>query len=299
MNLSEIYKFLYQNLQNSSQDFELEAKILIKSICKIDEIDFITNPEMKINHLQIEDLKLALKRRLNKEPISYITEKKNFYGYDFYINKHCLIPRFDSEILIESILNQIKNTDYLSSKETLKITDICTGSGCLGISLAFEIKKINLGIKIDLNLVDVSENALSVAKKNQETILENLAKTNFTKLNIIQEEWENSIEKSDIIISNPPYIPSYEIEKLEDQVKNFEPKIALDGGHDGLLFYRILSEQCSNFMNKDGYLAIEIGAGKTNDVKKIFQDSNQYQLTEVKKDLNNIERTMIFQRIQI
>jgi release factor glutamine methyltransferase len=216
----------------------------------------------------------SIQRRALKEPVAYITCAKGFYGFDFTVSQDVLIPRPDSEIIVQTAIEIASNF-----KEPCQIIDLCTGSGALIISV---LSTLNNDIFFGTG-VDISEKALKIAEINKAKIFPS------KNLSFINADIKNFEINADIIISNPPYIPSEEIQTLEENVKNFEPKIALDGGKDGLYFYRIIAERAK----KAKFVILEIGAGQAKDVSDIFLKED-YKLHSIHQDLSKIERCLVF-----
>ena len=208
-------------------------------------------------------------------PIQHITGVQNFYGFDFYVNENVLIPRLDTEILVEWILDDFNDMHNFENKK-FEVLDMCTGSGCIAISL---LKK-----KADwvVEAADISEAALDVAALN--------AKRLAVDLKLIKSDLFSEINKKyDIIVSNPPYIESDVIETLDDEVKKYEPLIALDGGNDGLDFYREISRNAATYLKKGGAIYFEIGYNQGPSVKEILVDNN-FKDVRIKKDLAGHDR---------
>lgn len=224
-----------------------------------------------------------LKRRANSEPIQYILGNTDFFGYKFFVNEAVLIPRMDTEILVETILEKIN----FKNEKNLTLLDIGTGSGCIPISILLEKKNPNLSA----TGLDISEKALEVAKQN--AILHNLSekKIKFVKRDIFSSAIKVK-EKYDIVVSNPPYINIEEYNKILDkEVKEFEPQIALsDNTTDGLSFYRRIAELLPTILKPGKYFFAEIGYNQANSVLNIFDKA----LTNIKiiKDLANNDRVI-------
>jgi len=215
-----------------------------------------------------------IKIRSTRKPLQYITRHQEFMGLDFDVNESVLIPRQDTEVLVEKAL-EIINRLELSQVEVL---DMCTGSGCIAVSIA------KLAPKAKLTAADISGKVLELAKKN--------AAKHEVECNFIQSNLFNNIEgKYDVIISNPPYIRTDVINKLMEEVKGFEPITALDGGSSGLEFYRTITQESVNFLNKDGFLLYEIGYDQAEDVVGILNEYN-YSEIEVFKDLAGLDRVV-------
>ena len=216
----------------------------------------------------------ATAKREKHIPLTKIFNKACFYGLDFYVDKNVLSPRPETELLVEEA---IKIINSLNSKKT-KVLDLCTGSGIIATIIAK-----NTDAKVFAS--DVSTSALSVAKKN--------AEAHGAKVKFIESDLFKNIkkEKFDIIISNPPYIPSKDILALEDEVKKNDPLISLDGGEDGLYFYREIIKAAPDYLNKNGYIMLEIGINQSKSVKKLLQ--NNFENIRIKKDYNKIDRIII------
>ena len=205
------------------------------------------------------------------EPLQYILNKAYFYSRTFYVDNRVLIPRFDTEILVEQAIKIINEKKFNSC------LDLCCGSGAIGIT-------INLETNIKTDLTDISTDALEVSSKN--------AKDLGANVNIYQSDLFNSINKKyDIIVSNPPYIALSDIKTLEVKVKDFEPHLALDGKEDGLYFYRRIIEEAPNYLNKNGYICFEVAELQSESVKKLLK--NNFKNVRIVKDFNNINRVVI------
>ena len=210
-------------------------------------------------------------------PIQYLTNSQEFMGFNFYVDENVLIPQPDTEILVENVISIIKNLQKSCQKE-ITVLDLCTGSGIIGVCLKKYLQNVNVLSS------DISSNALEIAKKNAN--LQNV-KIDFIKSDL----FENIDEKFDVIVSNPPYIKTDKINELSKEVKN-EPRLALDGGQDGLDFYRKIIKESTNFFRKTGYLALEIGYDQKEAVENLFKNF-KYKEIKIFKDLSDIERVII------
>ena len=256
---------------------ELDLRILLNHSSKIKKQIFLNN--LNINDIDIDYFNSLLQKRLNYEPISKIIQKKNFWKYDFFVNSNVLDPRPETELIIEEVLRNIKDR-----KKQYKILDIGTGSGCLAICLAKELTNSKI------TAIDISKTAINVAKKNIKLKkLEHQIDLKLIDINKIKDRY-------DIIVSNPPYLTECEYEKAQEEIKNFEPKVALVGGADGLQIYRILSKIIDYIMANNSYFVCEIGKGQLDSIKDIFQNTNLI-LKKTSKDLNKIDRTLTFFKI--
>jgi release factor glutamine methyltransferase len=234
-----------------------------------------------IDEKKLKEISQLISRRLKGEPVAYITGRKEFYGYDFKVNSHTLIPRNDTETLVESVINEFKTLN----QESVKVLDLGTGSGCILLSILKFLK--NEKYDVFGVGVDVSQDAIEIAKINARNL-------NVNEVNFICSDWnylnfEN--QQFDIIVSNPPYIAHQEISNLEISVRDFEPITALDGGSDGLDCYRNIL----NLIEKTNYkiLAFEVGIHQAVTVQKMMSNFKQ---TKILKDLSGIERIVIFMK---
>ena len=221
---------------------------------------------------KLDILESYVSKRLENMPIQYILNKAYFYGFPFFVDKSVLIPRFDTEVLVEEILRIAKGD------KNKKILDMCTGSGAIAISL----KKLGGFERVDA--VDISNDALEIAKKNAVDLGCDI---NFSKSDMFSGL--TSENKYDIIVSNPPYIKSHMVDSLESEVKDFEPRLALDGDIDGMKFYKIIKENFIKYLNPEGILALEIGYDEAKDIRKLFDGFD----INIKKDLSNLDRVAI------
>ena len=220
--------------------------------------------------LKIEN---AISLRLEHIPLAYIFGKTNFYGYDFVVSKDVLIPRLDTEILVERLIKDIN-----SNEKKLSVLDIGTGSGAIAIAIK---KETNANVCA----VDVSKNALEIAKQNAK---QNEVEVEFVLSNLFENL---SGRKFDIIVSNPPYIESDIIKNLDKEVVENEPILALDGGEDGLDFYRKIVNDAPKFLNKGGMLYFEIGYNQADSVSKLME--NSFKNIEVLKDYEGNDRVVL------
>ena len=261
--------------ENKIEDANLIARVLLEFILKIDRNELIKKQLQEIEKEKEEEYKQKIEQILQGMPLQYITNSQEFMKLNFFVNENVLIPQPDTEVLVEEVIKIAQ----IESKT--KILDICTGSGCIGVSLAYYLKNAKI------TMSDISKNAIEIAKKNakKNKVLE---QTNFIKSDL----FENIKEKFDIIVSNPPYIETDVIKNLSKQVQN-EPKIALDGGEDGLLFYRKLISEAPNFLNDNGYLCMEIGYDQKEKVIELAKQEEVFSKIEAIKDLSGNDRVII------
>ena len=261
--------------KNEVQDSSIISRILAEYILNFNRQEIIANLDKEVKEEQRVRYYLALIEIIQGMPIQYITNKQEFMKLDFYVDENVLIPQPDTEILVEKAIEEAKKI------ENVEILDICTGSGCIGISIAKNIENAKV------TLVDISENVIEIAKKNA---LRNKVESQLT---FIQSNMFEKVEKKfDIIVSNPPYIKTDVIPKLDKQVQN-EPHIALDGGKDGLKFYKIIIEEAKKYLKENGKLILEIGYDQKEEVENLIKQSRQYKKIEVIKDLSQNDRVII------
>ena len=276
MKIKELIEYGKNTLnKNEVQDSSIISRILAEYILNFNRQEIIANLDKEVKEEQRVRYYLALIEIIQGMPIQYITNKQEFMKLDFYVDENVLIPQPDTEILVEKAIEETKKI------ENVEILDMCTGSGCIGISIAKNIENAKV------TLVDISENVIEIAKKNA---LRNKVESQLT---FIQSNMFEKVEKKfDIIVSNPPYIKTDVIPKLDKQVQN-EPHIALDGGKDGLKFYKIIIEEAKKYLKENGKLILEIGYDQKEEVENLIKQSGQYKKIEVIKDLSQNDRVII------
>lgn len=283
MKIKDVLKIGIESLnQIKIEDASLKARILLANILDKNKEYLLIHDEEEINEKIVNLYMQKIEELKNHKPIQYIIKKQEFMGFDFYVDENVLIPQPDTENLVEEVLfiiNSIKD-------KSLKILDLCTGSGAIAISLS----KILNSDKILIYGSDISEKALKIAQDNA---IQNCSKVVFLKSNIFNEI--NNNYKFDIIVSNPPYIETKTIEELSEEVK-YEPHIALDGGEDGLYFYREIIKNAKKYLNPNGYLAFEIGYNQKKQVEKLLEE-NGYKNIYSRKDLSGNDRVVVAQNM--
>jgi len=222
---------------------------------------------------------------MKAEPLQYILGKTEFMGLEFQVGHSVLIPRQETEILVEKAIELVKRYQVPCTK--YRVLEIGTGCGCIAISLA----KFLTDIEIDA--IDISQEALLIARNNAK--LHNATnKIRFLESDLFPRSPVPG-PRYDLIISNPPYIPSSEISQLQPEIA-YEPRIALDGGEDGLDFYRKIALSCAKFLKERGRLIMEIGFGQLSGVRNIFEEAKNFEVIEAIKDYNNIDRVVIIEK---
>ena len=258
---------------------QLDCEILLSNSIKRDKKHIILNPKELINSEQVETFKYLIERRKKKEPIAYLINKKEFWKDKFFINKDVLIPRPDTELIIEQVIK------IYSKDSQLQVLDIGTGSGCILLSILKERPNFyGTGI-------DISKKSINVSKFNAKQL--NL----MNRVKIFHSSVDNfKIGKYDLIVSNPPYIKSLNLKYLEKDVVNFEPKLALSGGLDGFSKIRKVINKASTLIKKNGKFILEIGFNQKNKVKRILKEEGFY-VNKAIKDYGNNDRCIVSTKI--
>ena len=276
--IAEILKISTDKLCNEIENARLEAEILLCNVLKTNRLNLYLNSDRHLTDDHLFMYKKLIQRRLKGEPIAYIVGSKEFMNFDLTVDENVLIPRPETEILVEAVIDRLKN---FSGK--IKIADLGTGSGAIAISIAKFI------VNVEVEAVDISEKAIDIAKLN--AINNNVAdKINFHVGDLFDPIVD---QKFNAIVSNPPYIPSDIINTLQSEVKNYEPRIALDGGIDGLNFYRKIINESPKLLLKNGFIAVEIGYDQANSIKNLIESDGQFDKIEVIKDLAGLDRIVI------
>ena len=263
------------------EEANLKAKIVLSDLLGKNKEYLMIHDEDEIEE-GLSNLFFERIERLKKhEPIQYIINKQEFMGFEFYVDKNVLIPQPDTENLVEEVIyisEQIREKE----KNVLRILDMCTGSGAIAISISKLIKETRVFAS------DISSDAIKIAEENASR---NNANVVFFESNLFRKISE--LYKFDIIVSNPPYIEKETIKTLPEEVQK-EPRLALDGGIDGLDFYRKIIEEAKKYLNKDGYLLFEIGYNQRESVEKLLK-ANGYKNIYSRKDLSGNDRIVVGQ----
>lgn len=270
MNISELL-VNGKHLLKDIEDGNIKARILLEYILKLSRGKIVSNPNIEVSDNNVEFYLNKINDIKNGMPIQYITNKQEFMKLNFYVDKNVLIPQPDTEILVEKAIEICNNHG-----NDIKILDLCTGSGAIGISIAKNIKNAKV------YATDIKNTVIDIAKQNAKQ--NNVDNIEF----IVSDMFENIQEKDfDIIVSNPPYIETDVIKTLPTEVRN-EPIIALDGGKDGLKFYKIILSEYKKYLKKDGYLLLEIGYNQAKCVGELI--NLNYSIIE---DLAGNDRVII------
>ena len=259
---------------NNIETPKLKARLLLQYILKKDRQYLIIYDNKEISKKEQWEYFINIEKIANGVPLQHITHIQEFMKMSFFVNENVLIPRPDTEILVEEVINISKRIDKP------KILDLCTGSGAIAVSIAKNVPDA------EVYAIDISEKALEVARKNANDLQ---ARVKFKKSNLFNN-LNNT--KFDIIVSNPPYIKKSDIKLLSNEVQK-EPEIALDGGYDGLDFYRKISYKAIEYLKFGSYLCFEIGFDQKEDVIEIIKEINNYSEIYCKKDLYGNDRIVI------
>ncbi|CEJ72254.1 N5-glutamine S-adenosyl-L-methionine-dependent methyltransferase [[Clostridium] sordellii] len=279
MTIREILIKYMEKLSSISDTPKLDTEILLqKALGDVDRLYIQLNLDKKLSDEELKCFNEMINDRLNGRPIAYIVKNREFMALDFYVEEGVLIPRPDTEPLVEEVIELSKGM------KDVTIVDIGTGSGAISVSLAKYIKNSYV------YSLDISDKALSIGKKNAVNN-EVDDKIEFIKSDVFTGIKDRNL-KLDIIVSNPPYIKKEDIKTLHTQVKDYEPYIALEGGEDGLDFYRTITEESLKHLKSNGILAFEVGHDQANDVCTIMENHG-YKKIYTKKDLQGIDRVVI------
>ncbi len=258
------------------ENYKLECEIIFGHVLDIEPMLVSLNLRRKIREEEKTTIRNMLKERgIDKRPVQYIIGKEGFYGRDFYVDENVLIPRPETEYLVEECVKRIKEKSYKT------VLDIGAGSGAIGITIAKEVEEVKV------LACDISDGALSVAKKNAELL--DAKNIKFIKSNVFENI---NYKEFDLIVSNPPYIPDYEYEELQVEVKKHEPKLALTADKEGYHFYNLISYLAPGYLKSGGTLAFEVGYNQAVKVKD-YMEKNGFVNLVILKDLEGIERIVI------
>ena len=297
MNQSQLLKLGKEKLKKEDIE-EDKAKRLLEFVLQQSREEMIRNSLEEVSEEKQKEYEEKLQEIIQGKPLQYITHLQEFMGLDFYVDENVLIPQPDTEILVEQVIEKIQSIEDAK----IQILDLCTGSGAIAVSIAKQLQGIAQSKKrqfrekeYQIIATDISEKALEVAQKN--------ATQNQVKIQFLQSDMFHKLEgmEFDMLVSNPPYIATKVIETLSQEVRR-EPRIALDGGEDGLEFYRKILENSKEYLKKEGYVLLEIGYDQGEKMRMLWQELKENcQLKLITKepirDLGNNDRVMIFQKV--
>ena len=297
MNQSQLLKLGKEKLKKEEIEKD-KAKRLLEFVLQQSREEMIRNSLEEVSEEKQKEYEEKLQEIIQGKPLQYITHLQEFMGLDFYVDENVLIPQPDTEILVEQVIEKIQSIEDAK----IQILDLCTGSGAIAVSIAKQLQGIAQSKKrqfrekeYQIIATDISEKALEVAQKN--------ATQNQVKIQFLQSDMFHKLEgmEFDMIVSNPPYIATKVIETLSQEVRR-EPRIALDGGEDGLEFYRKILENAKEYLKKEGYVLLEIGYDQGEKMRMLWQELKENcQLELITKepirDLGDNDRVMIFQKV--
>ena len=266
-----VYKEGAARLKDSGvREAELDARLLLEYVCQTDRNTLLAHPEREVSEEESDRFLALIERRAKREPLQYITKEQEFMGLKFETSVNTLIPRQDTECLVEEAMKNLH--------DGMAILDVCCGTGCILLSLLhYSNDCTGVGVDIDANAVEL-------AKKNAK----NLGIDATFAVSDLFEAVEGSF---DLITSNPPYIPTKVIETLDPEVKDYEPMAALDGGEDGLTFYRLIAAKAKQYLKRGGMIFLEIGYDQGEAVSSLLADAG-FKQVEVIKDLAGLDRVV-------
>ena len=257
----------------------LTAELLLSFVLKMERIELYMHFDRPIKKPQLDKLHNLIERCLQNEPVQYLVGKCEFYSLSFKVAPACLIPRPETELLVERAIEFLRNRTGAQY-----VCDLCTGCGCIAVAIA-------------KNFADAKIIATDICDKAMNVAAENIEKYKlYRRIELLQGDLfepiisQLDVKEFDLIVCNPPYVSRAEYEKLDMKVKNYEPKLAFDGGTDGLDVYRRIAAEVGSYLKKDGALLLEIGFMQGQEVKKLLEDTNTFRQVKVEKDFNNNDR---------
>ena len=297
MNQSQLLKLGKEKLKKEEIEKD-KAKRLLEFVLQQSREEMIRNSLEEVSEEKQKEYEEKLQEIIQGKPLQYITHLQEFMGLDFYVDENVLIPQPDTEILVEQAIEKIQSIENAK----IQILDLCTGSGAIAVSIAKQLqgmvqskKRQSREKECQIIATDISEKALEIAQKN--------ATQNQVKIQFLQSDMFHKLGgmEFDMLVSNPPYIATEVIETLSQEVRR-EPRIALDGGEDGLEFYRKILENAKEYLKKEGYVLLEIGYDQGEKMRMLWQELKENcQLKLITKepirDLGNNDRVMIFQKV--
>jgi len=287
--ISNILMWAINTLKNSNiESPNINAEILLAHVLSCDRIGLHTNPDKIIDDEDISKYKKLINKRTDRVPLQYITGHVEFMSLDFVVDKHTLIPRQETEILVETVLNKIK--DRALPNKTITIVDIGTGCGNIAISLAANLQNAQVYAS------DISRGTLAVAgtnvRRHRVTDRVHLLHGN------LFESFDGHLSKGnvDFIVSNPPYVSEADLNKLEPEIKDHEPLKALVGGKDGLCFYKRIIREAPEWLKPEGFLILEVGETQAETITNLIKTEGHFKNIEITKDLQKIDRIVSARR---
>lgn len=278
--LYSVYREAVKTLTEAQCDSpEFDAQQLVSFCFGYNKTQLLMNSGSEVDEIKLIHFEDCVKRRCNHEPLQYIIGMWDFHKFSFKVGEGVLIPRPETEILVDFAVDKILKQGYSV------VMDLCCGSGCIGLSIA------KLCPKTKVYCIDISDKALEYTRMNKELL--GADNVSVMKSDVLESSGFLGLPRPDIIVSNPPYIRSAEVDGLQPEIA-FEPKLALDGGEDGLVFYRALSEIWYPFINRGGYLAMECGEDQAKDIFSLFVD--KAEKGKIIKDAADLDRVVVIAR---
>ncbi len=279
LTLKQLYKVGTVKLaEEGIEEFSLDAWYLLEYVTGVSKAMYFAEPERAVSEENADRYIDCIRRRAAHIPLQHITGEQEFMGYPFCVNEHVLIPRQDTEILVEEAIQVMR--------PKMKVLDMCTGSGCIVLSILKMCREKYYMTELQGIGADVSEEALKVARENGRRLGVPVTWIQSDLFAKIPEE-----EKYDVIVSNPPYIETAVIDTLQEEVRLHDPYIALDGKEDGLYFYRRIISEAGKYLKTQGKLMFEIGCDQAEAVEELMKNAGYEQIT-VKKDLAGLDRVV-------
>ena len=290
--IQDLLKFAVQYLKNNGVEDApvLDAQLLLCKVLHVERLYLVVHKDKFVTGEKVRKYKELLQLRTKGMPIQYIVGNQEFMSLIFKVNSNVLIPRHDTEVLVEHVIGFFKSRSVIDeaedSQSIYSIMDIGTGSGCIAVSLAYYISNSYL------IAVDISPEALEVARYNarQHKVQQ---KISFVQHDILSNFPEGiEVNSLDAIVSNPPYIVTSVIDSLQREVKDYEPRQALDGGNDGLIFYRRIISEAYQYLKTGGLLAFEVGHDQSQKVQQLIEQNGNYRLIKILQDLAGVSRVV-------
>ncbi len=259
---------------------QLDAELLLAASCNVSRLEIIANPDKVLNKSEFIRFRRLLAARIRRLPLAYLLKKQEFWGLELEVSPAVLVPRPETETVVEASL------DFLNKISKPVVLDVGTGSGAIAIALAKELPHAKI------MAIDISEKALRIARRNAKKYGVNIR---FLKCDLRDSETLKRVPRLDAIVSNPPYIPSGEIDGLQPEIAKHEPRIALDGGKDGLDFHRTIADLAVKKLKKTGRVFVEVASGQAEKASALYNNS-QMNLISFRRDLAGIERVLVAEK---
>jgi len=281
--ISELLTVTAEHLEKSNfENSRLNAERLLAHTLNLTRIDLYLNFDRPLTQPEVSQFRENVQRRLRHEPLQYIIGETEFFSLPFKVNPNVLVPRPETELLVETVIQYHRNA--FRNKKEMRVLDLGTGSGCIAVALARNIDDAQI------LAVDISTDAIDIAQENAR--LNGVAeRIDFVTGDAFELLEHNQTDKMDAIVSNPPYVAPTEYDNLPEEIRNYEPEVALKDGRDGLEFYRKIAKLAPRLLTPDGMLAVEVGMGQAQQVQEMFSQ-NELSSVQIINDLNDIQRVV-------